>query len=129
MTTAPRATLAGDGYHSVMGVAGAALLPFFSTREARALRLVSSECLRAVARHPWADRETWITGSVAAWRASFPRAKAANASGYMHGRKRRPPLVNEDFVYFEGLQELDMSDCDKVTDAALCTSRVSASSQ
>ena len=52
MAAAPRATLAGDGYHTVIGVAGAALLPFFSTREARALRLVSRECLRAVARHP-----------------------------------------------------------------------------
>ncbi len=114
MEAAPRATLAGDGYHSVMGVAGAALLPFFSTREARALRQVSSECLRAVARHPWADRATVIQGSVAAWRASFPHAKAASVYSYL----RRTPLLDADFVHFEGLQELDMTVCNEVTDAA-----------
>ena len=113
MAAAPRTTLAGGAGRTVMWAAGDALLPFFSTEEARALRLVSRECLAAVARHPWADRATWIAGSVAAWRASFPRAKVANAIGYniALNRARRTPIVDADFVHFEGLQELDMSNC------------------
>ena len=53
-------------------------------------------------------------GSVAAWRASFPRAKVANVGNSI----RRTPIVDADFVHFEGLQELNMSFCKKVTDAA-----------
>ena len=60
-------------------------------------------------------RATWITGSVAAWRASFPHAKEANFYG---GYRRRSPIVDADFVHFEGLQELDMSYCRQVTDTA-----------
>ena len=114
-----RVTLAGGAGRTVMWAAGDALLPFFSTEEARALRLVSRECLGAVARHPWADRKTGIAGSVAAWRASFPRAKVANASWFVNGFARSTPIVDADFVHFEGLQELDLSFCtDAVTDAA-----------
>ena len=116
MSCAQRTTLAGGAGRTVMWAAGDALLPFFSTPEARALRLVSRECLGVVARHPWADRETVITGSIAAWRASFPHANVANVS--IRPFRRTAPVVDADFVHFEGLQELDMSRCTGVTDAA-----------
>ena len=70
---ATRKTLLSElaGAHSV----GAGVLGFFSTREARALRLACEELCAAVAAAPWADAATRIARDLGAWRASFPRAR------------------------------------------------------
>ena len=113
-----RLPISGGAGRTLLAHAAAALLPFFSTREARALRLVGREWKAAVARHPWADRSTWINGSVAAWRASFPCAKVAKVSGFEYPDYRSAPIVDADFVHFAGLAELTMLSCTEVTDAA-----------
>ena len=71
------------GAHSV----GGGILGFFSTREARALRLVCCELREAVAEARWADGETCIKRSLGAWRACFPRARAANISAPSYPEK------------------------------------------
>ena len=91
------------------------LLPFFSTREACALRAVCAELRSAVAAHPWADAETPIHGSLGAWRAAFPHARAANVS-------RRPLDDREDWALLAGdgqLQELACCQSRGVTDQHL----------
>ena len=117
----PRITLAGATGRTLLAECPGALLQFFSTRRACALRLVCREALAAVAAHPWEDRETVIQGSIGGWRACFPRARCANVRLYdWHGGVvRRAPVVDADFVHFVGLWELDMVRCRAVTDAAL----------
>ena len=120
-TRARRVTFAGGTGRSVLAAASDALLPFFSTREAAlALRLVCRELTAAVARHGWDDRKTVITGSIAAWRASFPRALTASVSMWANrpGGHRNVPVVDADFAHFAGLRLLDMDSCEAVTDAA-----------
>jgi hypothetical protein len=119
----PRTVLAGSKGRALLTECPGALLDFFSTPEACALRLVSREFQAAVAAHPWEDRETVIQGSIGAWRASFPQARCANVCKTTWGGvggtvTRRAPVVDADFVHFEGLWELDMSGCTAVTDAA-----------
>ena len=91
-----------------------ALLQFFDTPGACALRLVCREFQAAVAAHPWEDRETVIQGSIGGWRACFPRARCANVNKC----RRHAPVVDADFVHFVGLWELNMDSCNAVTDAA-----------
>ena len=116
-----RILLAGGERGTLLSEAGPALLPFFTTRDACALRLVCQEFLAAVREHPWGDRGTVIKGSIAAWRACFPRARCANVQeGWWHrpNGKRSRPVVDADFVHLEGLRELHMAGCRGVTDAA-----------
>ncbi len=76
-----RIPLAGGGQATLLSEVGAQfLLPLFSTAEACALRLVCREFLAAVTEQPWEDSETAIQGSIAAWRACFPRALCANVT-------------------------------------------------
>ena len=113
-------SLAGSG-RSLLAECLSALLDFFATPEACELRLVCREFQAAVAAHPWEDRKTVILGSIGAWRACFPRARCANVRMlplFWHTH-RTAPLVDADFVHFEGLWELNMSFCKDVTDAAL----------
>jgi hypothetical protein len=112
--------LAGGGQETLLSEVGFVLLPLFSTRDACALRLVCREFLAAVTEHPWEDRETAIKGSIAAWRACFPRARCANVAQYTFtgGEVRTTPVVDADFAHFEGLRELNMLNCYGVTDAA-----------
>ena len=116
--------LAGGGQETLLSEVGFVLLPLFSTRDACALRLVCREFLAAVSEQPWEDRGTVILGSIARWRACFPRARCANVQNWvqnwaMYGRvKRAAPVVDADFVHFEGLWELTMTCCRTVTDAA-----------
>jgi hypothetical protein len=87
----------------------------------RALRLVCREFLAAMSEQPWKDRDTVIKGSIAAWRACFPRARRAKVQRWdwlLARRLRTAPVVDADFVHFEGLQELYMAGCQDVTDAA-----------
>jgi hypothetical protein len=116
-----RIPLAGGGQETLLSEVGFALLPLFSTRDACALRLVCREFHAAVRRHPWEDRETVILGSIAAWRACFPRALCANVAHYSFtgGEERKEHVEDDDFVHFEGLRELNMCGCRDVSDAAI----------
>jgi hypothetical protein len=116
-----RIPLAGGGQETLLSEVGAQyLLPLFTTAEACALRLVCREFLAAVSKQPWEDRGTSIQGSIAAWRACFPRARCANVARlfFTGGELRKAPVVDADFVHFEGLRELNMMGCFNVTDAA-----------
>ena len=110
----PRMTLAGGNGHTLLAECPGALLQFFDTPQACALRLVCREFQAAVAAHPWEDRATVILGSIGGWRACFPRARCANVDKL----RRRAPVVDADFVHFVGLRELYIESCTKVTDAA-----------
>jgi hypothetical protein len=98
---------------------GLVLLKMFDTREACVLRLVCREFVEAVGRQQWEDRETVIMGSIAAWRACFPRARCANINKRYSGRTA--PVVDADFMHLEGLRELNMACCTAVTMLPLCT--------
>ena len=117
-----RIPLAGGGQETLLSEVGAQyLLPFFTTAEACALRLVCREFLAAVTEHPWEDRGTVIQGSIAAWRACFPHARCANVRKWNMDDEaaiRAAHVVDADFVHFEGLRELYMAGCEDVTDAA-----------
>ena len=107
-----------------MSIVGVMLFPFFDTREACSLRLVCRELKQAVADFPWEDMDTVIRGSLAQWRACFPRARGANVGQrvrdglYQNPNGRRTAVVDGDFVHFVGLRALNMSYCRQVTDAA-----------
>ena len=118
-----RVPLAGGTQETLLSEVGPVLLRFVSTRDACALRLVCREFLAAVTEHPWEDRRTAIRGSIRAWRACFPHARCANVQQNVYGYPtcgewRVAPVVDADFVHFEGLQELYMAGCRGVTDAA-----------
>ena len=113
-----RVPLAGGGQETLLSEVGFALLPLFTTADACALRLVCREFLAAVREQPWEDGATVIMGSIAAWRACFPRARCANVQRGLILPRRVAPVVDADFVHFEGLRELNMLWCKDVTDAA-----------
>ena len=114
------ADAAGNPTETLLSEVGLVLLRFFDTREACVLRLICREFTEAVGRQQWEDRETVILGSIATWRACFPRARCANVRMWAHpdGVVRTAPVVDSDFVHFEGLRELSMAGCRAVTDAA-----------
>ena len=115
----PRVMLAGGKGHTLLAECAGALLQFFDTPAACALRLVCREFQAAVAAYPWEDRETVILGSIGGWRACFPRARFANVRFYqVLPGWRQTPVVDADFVHFVGLWELNMRGCEAVTDAA-----------
>jgi hypothetical protein len=116
-----RIALAGGVGRTLLAECPSALLEFFDTRQACALRLVCREFQAAVAAHPWEDMETVILGSIGGWRACFPRARCANVcmlAAIGGAAVRRAPVVDADFVHFVGLWELSMALCTAVTDAA-----------
>ena len=116
-----RVPLAGGTQETLLSEVGPVLLRFVSTADACALRLVCREFLAAVSEHPWEDRDTVIQGSIGAWRACFPRARCANVRNWDaddFAETRAAPVVDADFVHFEGLRELYMAHCTDVTDAA-----------
>ena len=99
-----RIPFAGEGEFftpdSVLSHCYGALLPMFDTKEATVLRLLCKEFKSTVADFPWEDEETVILGSVAAWRACFPRARWANVSNY--SGERRTPVVDADLCTLWG---------------------------
>ena len=107
-----------------MSIVGVVLFPFLDTREASSLRLVCRELKQAVADFPWEDMGTVIRGSIALWRACFPRARGANVGERvgdgegLNPNGRLTDVVDGDFVHFVGLRALNMSCCWQVTDAA-----------
>ncbi len=96
------------GAHGV----GAGVFGFLTTRDAPALRRVCRLCCADVAAARWLDVKTRIDGSLAAWRACFPGARAANVEG-------RTDLADADFAHLAGVKKLDMGWCAQVTDAGL----------
>ena len=96
------------GAHSV----GAGVFGFLTTREARALRLVSHECREAVAAARWHDAGTLIGGSLKAWRACFPGAVAANVGW-------RWDVTDADFEHLVGVKVVAMWNCAGITDTGL----------
>ena len=90
----------------------------FTTMEATTLRQLCKEFKNTVAEFPWEDAKTLIRGSVASWRACFPRARWANVGQWDNTWGRSTPVVDADFVHFVGLRRLNMSHCKSVTDAA-----------
>ena len=79
---------------SVLSHCYGALLPMFDTAEALVLRQLCREFKTTVADIPWEDDETEIKGSVASWRACFPRARWANVSHRDWGGGRMTPVVD-----------------------------------
>ena len=121
----------GEGTHSILSVLdgahsiGQGILGFFTMKESNALRSVCKEFREAVMDFPWMDAKSVIKGSLRAWRAAFPAARAVNLSMYSSwdGRGRRKPIVDSDFVHIRGdararLHTLNMSESKGVTDAA-----------
>jgi hypothetical protein len=90
------------------------IMSHFSTAEGRQLRLVCSAARDAVRDYRWEELSTCITGPLSAWRACFPRARAANV-------RNRKDLTDADFVHFEGLRALNMWECSQpsITDARI----------
>jgi hypothetical protein len=119
-----RVPLAGGTQETLLSEVGPVLLPFFTTRDACALRLVCREFLAAATEHPWEDRRTAIKGSIAAWRACFPRARCASVRRLLFvsvapgAEVRKAPVYDADLVHFAGLRELNMAYCTNVSDAA-----------
>ena len=105
---------AGNATETILSEVGVVLLRMFTMAEACTLRLVCREFVEAVRQQQWEDRDTVIMGSIAAWRACFPRARCANVCFL---RTHNHP-TDADYVHFEGLQELNMAGCEDVTDAA-----------
>ena len=111
------------GEPTIVSIVGVVLFPFISTEDAaRGLRLTCRELKQAVTDFPWEDMDTVIHGSIALWRACFPRARGANVGqrGQWGGNPnaRRAAVVDGDFLHFVGLRALNMSRCTQVTDAA-----------
>ena len=112
---------AGNPTETLLSEAGLVLLKMFDTREACALRLVCREFVEAVRRQQWEDGGTVIKGSIAAWRACFPRARCATVGRHdvnFCPQGRRAAVYSADFVHFEGLRSLNMNMCYYVSDAA-----------
>ena len=96
------------GAHSV----GGGVFGFLTLRDGNELRQLCRLICGDVAAARWRDAETRIRGSLAAWRACFPGAVAANL------RERRD-LRDADFVHLAGVKVLDMWCCRGITDAGL----------
>ncbi len=104
------------GEPTTVSIVGVVLFPFISTEDAaRGLRLTCRELKQAVADFPWEDMRTVIRGSIALWRACFPRARGANVGqrigdeGWQNLNGRRTPVVDANFVHFVGLRALNIS--------------------
>ena len=112
----------GDGDYSILSVLfgahsiGEGIFGFLTMIDSNKVRVQCVECRKAVMEFPWMDKKSKIKGSVRAWRAAFPVARAANVS-------YRDDIVDADFVHIRGdarvrLHTVYMSNCKRVTDAA-----------
>ena len=96
------------GAHSV----GKGVFGFLAMRDGNELRQLCRLIRGDVAAARWRDAATPIKGPLAAWRACFPGAVAAN----VYGRK---DLGDADFVHLVGVKVLNMGFCTGITDAGL----------
>lgn len=107
--------LAGDGAHTVISVAFGGLFPFFTTDEARTLRLICREFRDTVAAFPWTTGSP-VRSRVRSWRRSFPLARVADISYVPTNRHVVYPGIGvADYIYFQGLRELNAA-ASQVTD-------------
>ena len=134
----------GDGDYSILSVLfgahsiGEGIFGFLNMIDSNKVRVQCVECRKAVMDFEWMDAESRIKGSVKAWRAAFPCARAVNVSqrrdivdadfvhirGDAHVRlhsvniNRCSNVSGSAFAHLRGIHTLDMSDCRQVTDAA-----------
>ena len=113
----------GDGDYSILSVLfgahsiGEGIFGYLNMIDSNKVRVQCVECRDAVMDFQWMDAESHIKGSVKAWRAAFPCARAVNVS-------YRYDIVDDaDFVHIRGdarvrLHTVDMAHCYNVTDAA-----------
>ena len=112
----------GDGDYSILSVLfgshsiGGGIFGFLTMIDSNKVRGLCEECRQAVMDFPWMDTVSIIKGSVQAWRAAFPVARAVNVSA-------RNDIIDADFVHIRGdarvrLHTVNMSECSNVTDAA-----------
>ena len=112
----------GDGDYSILSVLfgahsiGEGIFGFLNMIDSNKVRVQCVECRKAVMDFPWMDEKSHIKGSVRAWRAAFPVARALNVS-------QRYDIVDADFVHIRGdarvrLHTVYMWECNRVTDAA-----------
>jgi hypothetical protein len=112
----------GDGDYSILSVLfgahsiGEGIFGYLTMRDSNKVRVQCVECRDAVMDFPWMDVKSRIRGSVKAWRAAFPCARAVNVAG-------RRDIVDADFVHIRGdararLHTVNMGWCNSVTDAA-----------
>ena len=112
----------GDGDYSILSVLfgphsiGGGIFGYLTMIDSNNVRAQCVECRKAVMDFPWMDDKSKIKGSVKAWRASFPAARAVNISD-------RNDIDDADFVHIRGdarvrLHTVDMNNCQSVTDAA-----------
>ena len=112
----------GDGDYSILSVLfgphsiGGGIFGYLTMIDSNKVRAQCVECRKAVMDFPWMDDESEIKGSVEAWRAAFPVARAVNI-------RNRDDIVDADFVHIRGdarvrLHTVNMNDCQSVTDAA-----------
>jgi hypothetical protein len=111
----------GDGDYSILSVLfgahsiGEGIFGFLTMIDSNKVRVQCRECHQAVKDFPWMDAESVINGSIKAWRAAFPCARAVNVV--------ERALVDADFVHIRGdarvrLHTVDLSMCVNFTDAA-----------
>ena len=90
------------------------VLGFLWQDEALGLRAASRGCREAVATHAWDDwdnkegKQSHIVGSVASWRACFPKARTANMGD-------NKTVTDADFALLEGIHKLNMGGCNQAT--------------
>ena len=112
----------GDGDYSVLSILagahsiGGGIFGFLTMIDSNKVRGLCHECRQAVMDFPWMDTVSIIKGSVQAWRAAFPVARAVNVSA-------RNDIIDADFVHIRGdarvrLHTVNIGFCKKVTDAA-----------
>jgi hypothetical protein len=112
----------GDGDYSILSVLfgahsiGEGIFGYLTMIDSNKVRVQCVECRDAVMDFPWMDVRSRIRGSVRAWRAAFPVARAVNVS-------LRNDIVDADFVHIRGdarvrLHTVNMCFCKRVTDAA-----------
>ena len=112
----------GEGTHSVLSVLagahsiGQGIFSFLTMIDSNNVRPVCQEFRLAIMNFPWMDVESKIKGSVKAWRAAFPFARAVNVSN-------RKDIVDADFLHIRGgartrLHTVNMSKCRNVSDEA-----------
>ena len=114
----------GDGDYSILSVLfgahsiGEGIFGFLNMIDSNKVRVQCVECRQAVMDFPWMDvsYDSRVRGSVRAWRAAFPVARAVNVS-------QRDDIVDADFVHIRGdarvrLHTVNMWNCKRVTDAA-----------
>jgi hypothetical protein len=112
----------GDGDYSILSVLfgahsiGGGIFGFLNMIDSNKVRVQCRECHQAVKDFQWMDDKSHIKGSVEAWRAAFPCARAVNVS-------QRGDIVDADFVHIRGdarvrLHTVNIWNCLRITDAA-----------